>query len=809
MIQELRHALRSLTQRPGFALAAILTLGLDLGANIVIFDLLNLVSWQRPPVEKPGDLLRIHTRSRAEWIGPYGNSSYGDYLDYRASAESFSGLAAVLTSSPRLRTGEVSQPVRAGLVSANYFELLGVGAAAGRVLGSADGEADNPPAIVLSHPLWQQLFGKDRETIGSVVRLDDQAFTIVGVAAEGFYGTFVGNRLDLWLPVEHDRDTLESAENRNRGWAGIVGRLRPGATPDGARQEIRRIAAGLDQTHPLVEREREVTVAPVTLTHPLDRRNFLPTLRILLVGVALLLLITCANVANLLLARNASRGREIGVRAALGASRWRLARQLLSESLVLAAAGGATGLLLAHWARRLVALVLGSELTDFVRELRFDLRVLGLALVVCLISAVLSGLAPVRAVARADLVSAIHSGALGHPARGRRWATGDALVVAQVALATVLLVASGLLAQSMWNLWRADPGFETRNLLSISSIVDSGQRSREEGRALHREMVERAAALPGVRAAGLAMLVPPVLLDITSDFRLAASPLEKRTARRNVVDAGFFKALGIPLQEGRLFTAGDTDSDHGIVVVNRNLAGELWPDEDPLGQILLLEQRRSWEPGEYEVVGVVGDTVQDSFDSSAQPILYFSAGQRYRPSMDLVLRAETDPMTLVAPLREALRQIDPSLTLERARTQEDIRWGYLALERIRTLVLASFAVLGLVLAVVGVGSVLAYAVHRRMREIGIRMALGARVADVRRLVLGRGLSLTLAGLGLGGLVALWVTRLLRGFLFGIGATDPRIFGGVALVLIAAALAAAWLPAWRASRVDPLIAVRHE
>ncbi|MEM7356680.1 MAG: ABC transporter permease, partial [Acidobacteriota bacterium] len=806
---DLLHAVRQTGRRPGFSLVVVLTLGLGIGANTVIFDLLNLVIWQRPPVSSPDELVRIHTRSRAEWIGPYGNSSYADYRDYRAGSKAFAGLAALVPRGHRLETAAETRSVQAGLVSDNYFGVLGLDAILGRLLTSQDSKATGPPPVVLSHDLWQRSFAADESVPGTIVELDGEAFTVVGVAAAGFYGTYVGHRIDLWYPIEHNRSALAAAEKRDRIRTAILGRLAPGVAPQQALQAVSRIAARLDEAHPLNERQRDVTVAPLTLMHPLDRRNFLPTVRVLLVAVALLLLITCANVANLLLARNASRGRELGVRAALGAGRGRLARQLFAESLVLAIAGGLTGLLVALWGRRLVALCLGTELADLVAELRFDGRVLGLCLLVCLASAWLSALAPVRAVTRADLVRAIQSGSLVGRARGRPGSIGHGLGAIQVALATVLLVTTGLLGQSLWNLWRADPGFDTENLVSAHVAMDTNNISREAVRLAQSRLVEHAAALPGVRDAGLALLVPPVRIDINTDFRLFEQPDTKHSARRNVVDGGFFDTLGIPLLAGRHFSAADGENDRGVVLVNRTLAQSLWPGEEAIGQILLVAQYRPWMLGpEYEVVGVVGDTVQDSFDSPSQPILYFSAEQRSRSAMDLVLRTEMEPAAFAASLGETLRRLDPSLTVEWVHTHQESRWSFLTLERIRTLILAAFAGLGLLLSIVGVGSLLSYSVSRRWRGLGVRCALGARRADLRRLVLRRGLKTTAIGLAAGLVAAWWIAQLLRSFLFGVGTADPRIFTGVPLILLAAALIAAWIPARRASSVDPLVALRH-
>lgn len=807
-MNELRHTLRSLAQRPGFTLVVVLTLGLGIGANTALFDLLNLTVWRRPAIERPRQVVRVHTKSYVEWIGAYGGTSWGDYLDYRERSTSFTGLAAEGGSEVGLDTGEVTELVSAGPVSSNYFEVLGVGARAGRVLEPADGEGGGAAVVVLGHRLWERLFAARDEALGATVRLDGRPFTVVGVAAAGFDGTTAGFPTDLWYPVEHDLGFNESLDERARGTMAIFGRLRPGVGAEQAREELRLIAAGIDEEHPFPDdRTRDVTVAPATLMHPLDRHNMLPTLRLLLAAVAVLLLITCANVGNLLLARTTGRSRELAVRAALGAGRRRLARQLFGESLVLSLAGGLLGLLVALGSRRLVALSFGDEV-NFAVDMRLDYRVLGLSLAACGLCAVLCTLAPAWRILRADLVTAIKSSP--GAGRGRRWTTGDLLVVVQVALSMVPLVATALLGRSMWNVWTADPGFDGDRLLTANVGLERGHYEPEAGRALYRDLVERAESLPGVLSAGLALLVPPVLLDITVDLQLAERPDDKRAARLNFVDAGFFETLGIPLLAGRLFDGRDAAGGHGVAVVSRELAEALWPGEDPLGRTVMVERLRPGDPGpEYEVVGVVGDTIQDSFRGATQPIVYFSAVQRYRSSFDLVLRTEGDPLAVVGPLREELRRLDPALALEQVRTHAQLRWDYLVLERIRTLIIGALSLLGFVLALVGVASVLGYAVSRRRQELGIRMALGARGRDVRRLVLGRALTLALAGVAAGSVGALAAGRLLEGFLFGVEVADLRTFAGVAAALVAAALAAAWWPARRASAVDPLAALRQE
>ncbi len=841
LLQELRQALRGLRRRPGFSLIVIWTLSLGIGATAVVFDLLNLTLWrQAPGLQATEGLVRLHTRSHMDWVGAYGGTSYPDLVDYRATAVSFEDLAGSFRVDRSLDLGDQTELVQADLVTASYFQVLGVPAALGYLPGngkekdtrSASSDASDSRRLILSHQLWLHLFQGDPRVLGRTVQLDGQSYTITGVAAEGFDGTSAGDVVDLWLLLEEHLDEISILRQRDRPGMSIFARLRAEVPLQQARQELQLLADGLEAEYPHPRRRRQTTIVQVSYMHPLDQNNFLPSLRLLAVGVALLLLLTCANAANLLLVRGTARGRELAIRAALGASRASVLRPLLFESLLLTTGGALLGLLLAMGLRRLVAWQFDTVSAMLGAQLNFDARFLVLITLCTLTCAVLCALPPMVRAWRTSLVPALKDGS-STAARGAahshllgrltaRASAGDALVVAQVTLCMVLLTATGLLTQSLRNLWHADAGFDATGILATRPTIARNGYPQAISHAYYQRLLDGTASLPGVTATSLALFLPPILVDVTVDIHLPEDPETAYTTRINIVDQHFFDVLHIPIARGRTFDTRDpqlrpdTVADEaqnrgaGTVIISQALADLLWPGQDPIGRILRLPPRQPQDYGpDHRVIGVAADTSQDSLRRPSQPILYFSAEQRFRTGFTLLLRSSGDPYAHLPALRDRLRQLDPTLALQNTRTGDETRRAFLVLERIRSQSLALFATFGLLLALIGTGSVLAYHVSRRVREIGIRMALGADGPNVRWLVLRRGLFLTITGIALGAIGAAWGMRLLHSFLYGVGSADPWIFASVAVVLLATSLTAAWLPARRASRMDPLVALREE
>ncbi|MEM7584196.1 MAG: ADOP family duplicated permease [Acidobacteriota bacterium] len=809
MFDDLRLAVRRLVQRPAFSLAVVLILGIGMGASTALLDLTNLLVWRLWPVEQPQQLVKSYTASQRGFVGPYNLTAYRDYLDYRDGNRSFSGLAAHSETEVRLTHDQLVERVSSMAVSGNFFEVIGLEASVGRVLIADDDRRGAAPAMMLGHDLWQRL-GGDRELVGATLELEGQPFQVVGVVPPHFTGTYAGSNLGVFYPVTampllFGDEAERRLEDRNRASVDVVGRLNPGVSRSMAGAELIAMAQRLDRDHPLPEdARREVTTTAATVVHPIDRARMAPTLRLFAGAVALLLVITCANIAHLLLARSTTRRREWGIRQSIGAGRGRLLRQVLTENLVLALAGGACGVLLAYWARGFLEAYAGDV---FAGELRFDLRVLGGSFAVCLLATLLFGLAPALAAARVDLVAALKGGVTDH--RQRRFSAGKLLSAAQVALCVVLLAAGSLLALSLWHRLDADLGFDDDRVIVARFGFPEAEISDEEERAYARELQQRVAALPMVEDAGLSFLVPPILFDLELPYQLPGETGEPRRGRFNFVSDRYFETLGIPLERGRHFDSRDIDGPP-VVIVNRRIADQLWPGEDPIGRTLISASRRPQDPGpEYEVIGVVGNIAQHRSGLGGEAIVYYSLDQRYRRHYKLLMRSEAD----VAVVSEALRGVAADLGGLRIptviQTGPERRREAFTFELMQAQAVGLFAVLGLLLAALGIFGVFTYRVSRRVREVGIRMALGARRRDVFRLIVGQGMMLTLIGIAIGLVGALWSSPLLESLLYGVQPRDLRVLAGVVAVVLLAAFAAAYLPARRASRFDPLVALRHD
>ena len=808
IIQDLRYGVRVLAKSPVFTAVAVLTLALGIGANSAIFSIVNAVLLRPLDYKDSGRLVLVNHNYRK--LGLRASVSAPGYAHYREHAQSFSAVAAYTGWSVNL-TGDGEPERLQGLtVTPNLFPLLGADAARGRVLLEEEGQPGRGRVIVLSDALWRRRFGADPNVVGRALTLNGNPFTVVGVMPPAFrFGREFGPAADFWAPITFTQQQL-SPDNLTNEYLGVVASLKPGVSLAQAQAEMDAIAKTLrDQYMPgSDEAYWGLLVTPMSELVVGDIR---PALLVLLGAVALVLLIACANVANLMLARAASRQKEIAIRSALGAGRGRVVRQLLTESTLIALLGGAAGLLLANWGLTFL-LRMNEDKIPRAHEIGLDWGVVAFTAGVSLLTGLAFGLGPAFQTSRVDLHDTLKEGGRSGSAGTRRGVRG-ALVVAEVSLAVVLLVGAGLLVRSFVGLRHVSPGFQPEHVIAMQVSLPY-KRYPEPGQQadFYRRAMESAAALPGVRAAGAVSSLPMGGDTMSSSFRIEGRPVSPNETLPHgdlwSATHDYFRALGIPLVRGRYFSERDAADAPGVAIIDEVTARKYWPSEDPVGKRISFEgdgDDRKWR----EVVGVVGHVKNRGLEGEARPQYYVPYPQNPFSSMAIVVQAEGDPAALAGTVRGAIQAIDVDLPVYRVTTMERLVADSLAERRFSTLLLGVFAAVALLLAAVGLYGLLSYTVAQRRHEIGIRMALGARAGDVLRLVVGQALWLTLAGIALGLVAALALTRVMAGLLYGVSALDPATFAGVALLLLAVALAACLVPARRATRVDPAIALRAE
>jgi putative ABC transport system permease protein len=795
LLQDVRYGLRVLLKSPGFTLVAVLTLGLGIGANTAIFSVVNAVLLRPLPYRDAGELTAVYlTNPRAEFEWPL---SAGGYLSLKRENTVFSGLGALSNKGwpANLTGGGEPERLQGFQVSADLFRVLGVEAARGRTFLE---EEDRPGAgrvVVLSHELWRRRFGGAPDIVGKAVTLNGAAHTVVGVMPPGF--TFLA-KADVWTPLAF---TPEEERDVESNYLIPVARRRAGVSIEQARAEVENLTRGRvggSNTDWLA------TVKPLQSLLSEDVRAMLLTL---FAAVGFVLLIACANVANLMLARAGARKRELAVRAALGAGRLRLARQLLVESLMLALAGGACGLLLASWCTDLLVAGLPQSLAEanaHVAGLSLDSAALAFTLGLSLLTTVGFGLAPAWQASRVNLNESLKEGGRGGDAQGRRARLRSWLVVTETALAMVLLACAGLMLKSFYRLNQTDPGFDPAGVLT-AQVDPSGDLYKELPQVVgfYDRLLERVAAVPGVRHVGIINSLNATM-PVSVDEHAPVPPEQRPQAATNQVSGDYFRAMAIPLRAGRLFDGRDVKSAPAVVIIDETLARRHFPGEDPVGKHLTVGDTSR------EIVGVVGATRRFNLAQEPMPRTYMPYQQENWGSMTLVVRAQSgDPAALAPAVRRELAAIDKDQPIHSFKLMEESVAGWVTPQRFVTTLLAAFAALAALLAAVGIYGVMSYTVAQRTHEIGVRVALGARGRDVLRLVVGRGMLLTLLGVGLGLAASLALTRLLKSLLYGVSETDPLTFASVALLMTAVALLACLVPARRATKVDPMVALRYE
>ncbi|HEX9704550.1 MAG TPA: ABC transporter permease [Gemmatimonadales bacterium] len=802
VLQDLRYAVRQLRARPGFTFAAVLVLALGIGANTAMFSVVNAVLLQPLPFRDPEALIVLYERNRSQ--GVERDLAAAETLDdWRRDTRTLSGLVAWRYWGLTLTGDGEPEDVSTIRASANVFDVLGVMPALGRSFLPEEGQPGRHHVVVLSHGFWTQRFGADPRTVGRTLTLDDRPHTVIGVMPPGFRFPDDAD-VEVWMPLVYEQFEQRT---RNQRMFEVLGRLAPGATLETAQAELGTIAARLAATYPNTNSGWDVAILPAK---EVATGAASEPLLVLLGAVTFVLLIACANVGNLFLARAADREREMAIRAALGASRARLVRQLLAESGLVALTGGVTGVLLAMWGIDLLLALAPAELPRW-NPVRIDGRVLAFALGLAGFTAILTGLVPARELASPDLGATLKEGsgrATSHVARTR---LRRGLVVVETGLAIALLAGAGLLIKSFARLQRVDPGFNPDRLLA-ATIYLPDHRYPDDARqaAFYVDLLERVRALPGVTSAGAVTTLPMSPEGVDHDLPVSIEGRELPTTRQpqadfRIASPGYFETMGIAVLRGRTLTEHDRADAPPVVVVNQVLVNQLLPGEDPIGKRI-----RYFRTGPFaEIVGVVGQVHHRSLDAAPRPEIYISYRQLQYGAMTVVVRAAGDPLALAEPIKAAVFATDPVQPITQIATMNDLLHRSVAGPRFNTLLLGTFAALALVLASIGIYGVVSYTVSRRTHEIGIRMALGARSGDVFRAVVGDGVRLAAIGTALGVLVALALGRALSSLLFQVSPHDPVVLAVVALLLIGLAALACSLPARRATQVDPMVALRTE
>jgi predicted permease len=806
LLQDLRYGLRVLAKSPGFTAVALLTLALGIGANTALFSVVNTVLLRPLHYQDPDRLVNMNLAILPDGSRPV-RFSLARFLDLKERNHIFTDVAAVCYENQTFVDKNEPNEIGVGRISSSFFNVLDIPMKLGRTFKPEDEAPGAPPVVILSYEFWTQHFGSDPQIVTKGIALDGLDYSVIGVLPYALDPPFDGT--DVWITKisEYTGVTKEAIANGS-GYLNGVGRLRPGPSVKQAQVEMNALAEQFRLAHKgLVDSVPNTTLwlesVPDRVTSGIQK-----PLLVLLGAVGFVLLITCANIAHLMLVRGAARYRETAIRSALGASPSRIIRQFLTESLLLSVLGTALGALLAFWA--LVPLLrMFPQDVPRLDEVQPDFRVFIFALVLAIFTGVLFGLAPALKSSKPNLVESLKEGSRGSSGGSRRDILRGGLVVSQVALSLVLLVGSGLLLRSFQALTTVRLGYQADGvLISRVALPSSKYATPLQQNMFFSQLRDRAAALPGAQSVSVSRFLP-FAGNAFSPFHIEERPPQEMGQRPfaayNSVGQGYFETLGIPLIKGRTFTEHDTAESQFVVIISKGLADKYFPGEDPVGQLISVARL----PKPSQVVGIVGDVKNMGLGAEPYVALYVPVSQRPFPNMLLTIRTSGDPLRLTSAVREIINAQDKALPKGPVWTMQQMLRGQLSQPRATMILLGSFAGVALLLASIGLYGVIAYSVSRRSREIGIRLALGAQPKDVMQLIVGEGSRLAVIGVGAGIIAALFLTRLIRSLLFGVKATDPLTFAGVALVLLGVALAACYFPARRAMRVDPVVALRNE
>jgi predicted permease len=811
LLQNLRYGARMLMKKPGFTLIAVISLALGVCANTAIFSVVNAALLRPLPVEEPEALVGLYRKIPQD--PNYNRFSYPNYVDVRNRNQAFESLTAYYFTPFNLSGAGQTERVYGKVVTGNYFSTLGVKMNQGRAfLHEEDRTPNANPVAVIGYGLWQRRFGGDPAVVGKAITLNGHGFTVVGVAPPQFQGAELGMIPDVFVPMMMQSRAMPGRnwlDGRGIGWLRVVGRLKPGVSAEQAQVEMNALGNQMRSEHPQINESFGIAVIQDFGIHPQfrgDARNFL---LILMAVVALVLLIACANVASLLLARAAERQQEIGVRLALGAGRWRLIGQLLTESMLLAVLGGVAGLMISPWFIEALSLAVAqaNPLPSAV-EFQLDRRVLAFTAVASVLTGVIFGLAPAISAARIDLMKIIKGDTAGlTPVRAR---LRSIFVGAQVALSLALLVAAGLFIRSLQRAQRIDVGFETERQLLLTLDLGLQDYDKERGQAFQKQLEQRVAALPGVQSVTFASVTPLGLgsdqdMGIVIDGYTPPSGLQDVMINFNVVGANYFQTMNIPLVRGRDFGAQDHEKSPPVAIVNETAARRFWPDQPAVGKRV----RYGSGGPEVEVIGVARDSKYITLGEGPTPYLYAPMSQSYLSSATLQARVSGDPSQLTGAVQREVQALDKDLPVFGVKTMSQHLQGALMAPRLAAALLGVFGAVAMLLAAVGIYGVVSHAVARRTREFGLRMALGARPRNVAWLALRGGMTPVWIGMLIGLVASLAAMRLLESFLYGVSASDPMTYAATAILLGIVALLASFIPARRATKVDPMAALRGE